>query len=392
MVEQPRTTPAQPAVAAVEPQETTTILVVDDTEDNLDLLEFALKRKPVRMLRASSGKECLTLAAAHNPDIILLDIQMPEMDGFETLKRLRANTMTARIPVVFLTAQRKDPNSIEAGLLMGADEYLTKPIDTEELLVRTRTLVRLRRAVAELERTKADFTAMLVHDLRNPLLGIKMVIEYFNEMEDKTQPLKKTDFELLASAAQSADKMLQLINDLLDVSRFEAGKVRLEKVSLYMPDLIQRIVQQHELPYKRKNVGLFVDVGEAIPRIHADPQKVEQVVMNLLSNALKFTSSGGTVNVRVDVLPHGLEREGDHHPAIQVSVSDTGFGIPADELPLLFERYKQLTTAKKITQKGTGLGLAICKMIVEAHGGVIDVQSEHGKGTTFRFSIPVNEL
>lgn len=155
-----------------------TILVVDDTEDNLDLLEFALKRKPVRMLRATSGKECLSLAHKHHPDIILLDIQMPEMDGFETLKQLRASRSTAGIPVIFLTAQKKDPSSIEYGLSIGAEEYLTKPIDIDELLVRTRWLVRLKKMEMELERTKADFMAMLIHDLRSPIGGIKSTSNY----------------------------------------------------------------------------------------------------------------------------------------------------------------------------------------------------------------------
>ena len=112
-----------------------TILIVDDTEDNLDLMEFALKRKPVHMLRASSGKECLQVAAQNHPDVILLDIQMPEMDGFETLKHLRASKKTVNIPVIFLTAQRKDASSIEQGFSLGVDEYLTKPIDIDELLL-----------------------------------------------------------------------------------------------------------------------------------------------------------------------------------------------------------------------------------------------------------------
>ncbi|MBI3787917.1 MAG: response regulator, partial [Ignavibacteriales bacterium] len=154
-----------------------TILVVDDTEDNLDLLEFALKRKPIHLLRATSGRQCLEIAQEKIPEIILLDIQMPEMDGFETLRRLRANPVTAKIPVIFLTAQKKDAESIATGLAMGADQYLTKPIDTEELLVRTKMLIRIKKAEAELERTKADFMAMLVHDLRSPLIGIKSVVE-----------------------------------------------------------------------------------------------------------------------------------------------------------------------------------------------------------------------
>jgi CheY-like chemotaxis protein len=193
------------------------ILVVDDTEDNLDLLEFALKRKPIKMLRAISGQECLVIAEEKRPDLILLDIQMPVMDGFETLRRLRANPATAKIPVVFLTAQRKDADSIATGLAMGAEQYLTKPIDTDELLVRARMLIQLKRAEADLERTKADFMAMLVHDLRSPLIGIKSVIELLQDA-GKGSPLNDDHFELLNSAHSSARKLLELISDFLDLS------------------------------------------------------------------------------------------------------------------------------------------------------------------------------
>jgi DNA-binding response OmpR family regulator len=208
-----------------------TILVVDDTEDNLDLLEFALKRKPIKMLRATSGMACLALAKEHKPDLILLDIQMPEMDGFETLKRLRASSETGKIPVIFLTAQKKDPESIAKGLALGADQYLTKPIDTEELLVRTKMLISLKKAEAELERLRADFMAMLVHDLRSPLIGIKNVLELLQE-SDKSAPLTQDYFELVNSAQMSANRLLELVSDLLDVSKYEAGNIALLSQSL----------------------------------------------------------------------------------------------------------------------------------------------------------------
>jgi CheY-like chemotaxis protein len=180
-----------------------TILVVDDTEDNLDLLEFALKRKPIHMIRATSGEECLQLAAQHHPDVILLDIQMPEMDGFETLKHLRASKKSADIPVIFLTAKRKDALSIEQGLLLGAEEYLTKPIDTDELLVRTRSLVRLKRMEAELERTKADFMAMLIHDMRSPIGGISSILELLEEPLLRGEEIQEVLRELLTSAEEA---------------------------------------------------------------------------------------------------------------------------------------------------------------------------------------------
>ncbi len=272
------------------------ILVVDDTEDNLDLLEFALKRKPVRMLRATGGMECLALAAEKQPDIILLDIQMPDMDGFETLKRLRANPTTSKIPVVFLTAQRKDAESIAAGLALGAEQYLTKPIDTDELLVRTRMLIQLKRAEAELERTKADFMAMLVHDLRSPLIGVKSVIELLQD-SGKGAVLNDDHFELLNSAHTSAKKLLELISDFLDLSKYEAGTISFEASPVPVESFVDPVLHQMDIQFKQRNVKIVRAVPTGLPKVFVDAMKTEQVVMNLLSNALKFTKAGGTVTL-----------------------------------------------------------------------------------------------
>ena len=365
-----------------------TLLVVDDTEDNLDLLEFAMKRKPIKMLRASSGRQCLTIAQEKNPDVILLDIQMPEMDGFETLMHLRANPVTAKIPVIFLTAQRKDASSIEQGLELGADEYLTKPIDTEELLVRTKMLVRLKRAESELERTKADFMAMLVHDLRSPLNGIKSVIDFYRELRDQGKQYTTEQLGLLDTAGDSAKRMLELINDILDLSKFEAGNMSLEQQKIPLAIIADTVCREVELQFKQKNLSLVKQYGTNLPDVLVDAEKVGQVLMNLLSNAMKFTKSGGSVTITtaVDTEPSA---EADAKKFIKVSVTDSGVGIAADEIPQLFERYKQVSSAKRTKQKGTGLGLSICKMIVQSHGGKMGVESEVGKHTTFHFTVPV---
>jgi two-component system, sensor histidine kinase and response regulator len=368
------------------------ILVVDDTEDNLDLLEFALKRKPVRMLRAASGQECLALAAEKQPDIILLDIQMPEMDGFETLKRLRANPATTKIPVVFLTAQRKDADSIATGLALGAEQYLTKPIDTDELLVRTKMLIELKRAQAELERTKADFMAMLVHDLRSPLIGVKSVIELLQD-SGKGAILGDDQFELLNSAHSSTKKLLELISDFLDLSKYEAGTIAFEASPIQVEKFVDPVLHQMDVQFRQRNVKIVRVLPENLPEVFVDAMKTEQVVMNLLSNALKFTKSGGTVTLEAApkmeevVAAGGLTKK----QFVQISISDNGVGISADELPLLFERYKQVSSARIVKQKGTGLGLVICKRIVEAQGGRISAESEPGKRTAFSFTLPVAE-
>ncbi len=374
------------------PEYEPTVLVVDDTEDNLDLLEFALKRKPVHMLRATSGKECLTIAEEKQPDIILLDIQMPGMDGFETLKRLRANRATAKIPVIFLTAQRKDPDSIATGLALGAEQYLTKPIDTDELLVRTKMMVQLKRAEAELERTKADFMAMLVHDLRSPLIGVKSVIELLQD-SGKGTPLNDDHFELLSSAHASSVKLLELVSDFLDVSKYEAGSISFRKDAVPITRFTDPVLRQMDIQFKQRGVTLKKNIPEDLPMVVTDASKTEQVVMNLLSNALKFTKGGGTVTIEAavqavdpkDVLPGSPRR------FVRISVTDSGVGIAKEELSGLFERYKQVSSAKLVKQKGTGLGLVICKLIVEAQGGTVSVESEPGKRTTFSFTLPVAE-
>ncbi len=369
-----------------------TILVVDDTEDNLDLLEFALKRKPVKMIRATSGMACLSLAKENKPDIILLDIQMPEMDGFETLKRLRANPQTAKIPVIFLTAQKKDPESIAKGLALGADQYLTKPIDTDELLVRTRMLVSLKRAEAELERMRADFMAMLVHDLRSPLIGIKNVLELLQE-SDKTVPLSQDYLELINSAQISGNRLLELVSDLLDVSKYEAGNIAFDKASVSVTRFIDPVIHQMEVQFRQRNVTLKKSFDSNLPNVLVDAQKTEQVMMNFLSNALKFTKSGGTVTISAAPVTEKVhtELEDMNRKFVSIRTTDSGVGIAAEEIPMLFKRYKQASSARTTKQKGTGLGLVICKLIVEAQGGTVGVQSELGKGSTFSFTLPVAE-
>jgi len=363
-----------------------TILVVDDTEDNLDLLEFALKRKPVKMLRASSGKECLQLAAQHHPDVILLDIQMPEMDGFETLKHLRASKKSADIPVIFLTARRKDALSIEQGLLLGAEEYLTKPIDTDELLVRTRSLVRLKKMEAELERTKADFMAMLIHDMRSPIGGVSSILELLEEPLLRGEAVQEVHRELLTSAEEATKRLLHLINDMLDLSKFEAGKMNLNREQVHIGKIADRIMRQMNPQFKQKGIHIKLVLEDNLPLISADANKISQVFANILSNALKFTSSNGTVQIVIGKMQEGTTAG----ECLWTAISNTGIGILPEELATIFERYKQGIASEVVQAKGTGLGLAICKLIVEAHSGSITVESEPGKLTVFRFTLPVN--
>ncbi len=360
------------------------VLFVDDTEDNLDLLEFALKKKPIKMFRASSGKECLVVAEEQHPDMIVLDIQMPEMDGFETLRRLRANPETARIPVIFLTAIKRDPQSIAEGILLGAEEYLTKPIDLEELFARVRSIYRVMAMQRELEQVKSQFMAMLVHDLRTPLTIIISSIDYILRHYGEEKPLDTDSIKLMQTVLASTRGMSFLVNDLLDLSKYQAGQIPLTKQTITIHELIEESLQPFLLQFKQRNINLITDVSVDLPRLDADSGKIVQLMTNLLSNAVKFTSDNGTVEIKVEQEASVDQKQ----QFIKVTVSDTGIGVKPEEIPLLFEQYRQVSSSRKIKEKGTGLGLAICKLIVQAHGGTIGVTSELNKGTSFTFTLP----
>lgn len=366
----------------------TKILVVDDNQDNIDLLDFALSDLHYHVLKVLNGKSALVIAEKEQPDLIILDIQMPEMDGFEVLRRLRKNAHTEKIPVILLTAMRKDPQSIESGLALGADEYLTKPIDTEELLVRVKSIMRVKKAEQELERTKADFTAMLVHDLRSPLAGIKGTLECIGDM-GTDEVLDQLHHELLEAALASSEKMLNLINDILDLSKLEAGKLLLSKMKVDFPAIVDISCRNLRIPMNNKKLRLEQKYAPNLPKVDVDPDKIGQVMTNLVSNSIKFTPEGGTISIAADVEDYVDELDGSTRKRLIVSVADTGAGIAKEELPLLFDKYKQTKTGKMSKYKGTGLGLAISKRIIEAHKGKVWVESEVNKGTTFHFTIPV---
>lgn len=362
------------------------ILAVDDASDNLVLLDRMLRRQGFDVVKASNGKECLSKSASEHPDMIILDVAMPEMSGFETLKYLKGNEMTKDIPVIILTANSKDAKSIEEGFSLGADEYLTKPIDQDELIARVRSILRVVKAEREIEQLKADFQSMLVHDLRSPLSVIIGVLELGARGEFDHEPEEAKEF--MGSALETSQKMLSLINDILDVAKLEAGKLQLNKQPNDINVIVSGAVGQLKVIAREKGVVLNVDLGNDVPLCDCDGGKVDQVITNLVGNAVKFTPKGGEITIRTyrrffNQDPPGLE--GDY---VALDVIDTGVGMSAEEVPLVFDRYRQAKSAKDLSEKGTGLGLTIVKRVTEAHGGKVFVESSLGKGTKFTVVIP----
>jgi signal transduction histidine kinase len=364
------------------------VLVVDDTEENLDMLEYSLRQKPISIIRAANGRDCIAIARQKLPDIILLDIRMPEIDGFQTLKRLRDHPLTSDIPVIMLTAELRDPHSIEKGFRYGAEEYLTKPIDIEELYVRIRMLIRSKMMKEDLEKTKSNFMAMLIHDLRSPLVGVKSAVELMRGMEEGTV-LNKAQLNVFKSAEVSVNQMLSLINNFLDLSKYSSKTIRLYQEPVPLHVLVEHSLQQVEFQFKQKQIALENRIGSDLPEAYIDAGKTQQVFLNILDNALKFTRRGGAVKICAQVDPAASAGTVKKRKYLRVSISDNGIGIRQNELNALFKPYQQASSAQTINEKGTGLGLSICKLIVEAQGGSISVESAPGKQTTFHFTLPV---
>jgi len=230
-----------------------------------------------------------------------------------------------------------------------------------------------------MDRLKADFTAMIIHDLRSPLTNVIAVVSM---MEDGMfGPISEEQKTWLGKIETSARTLVDLVSDFLDLSKLEAGHLELAKEETDLKLLVQNCVENYSLLARDKKVSLMSKLPQTLPKIQADPRRLDQVLMNLISNSIKFTPDKGEIQVGA------AEEDGT---AIKVWIKDNGVGIPAREIGQIFQKYRQTTSAKASERKGTGLGLVICKMIVEAHGGRIWVESEERKGTTFFFSLPLN--
>jgi two-component system, sensor histidine kinase and response regulator len=346
------------------------VLIVDDFPDTLVLYEAVLAEDGHHVRTAGGGLEALQKVDEHEPDLVLLDVSMPGLDGVEVLRRLRSRRGGGPA-VIMLTAARREPHAIEAGLKEGADAYLTKPIDSRELLARVRAALETFRLKRMLEAQRRDHIAMLVHDLRHPLSSLGLIAELL-QAEDLTAQERHASVSQIRSMCS---EMARLVDGVLVASRLEAGVFSVEPRAVAVSAVVEPMLAVFTPVAGRRRVALAFE-GSLDLQVRADPLKLRQALDNLVANALKFTPRGGRVRLRV-------WREGEQ---AVFEVADTGPGIAPAERESIFDRYKQGSRGR--AAGGAGLGLAIARGIAEAHSGSISVTTGDLGGAAFRIVLP----
>jgi signal transduction histidine kinase len=367
------------------------ILIVDDTLANLQLLAGMLRDRGYRVRPVPSGKLALQAIQKEPPELILLDINMPEMNGYEVCAFLKADEALREIPVLFISALDETIDKVKAFTAGGVD-YITKPFQFEEVEARVKTHLKLRRLQLERERQnrqllesyeklkkledlRDNLTHMVVHDMRAPLMGITGHLEIL-EM-DAEKKFSHEDLESLRNARSSGLVLVGMVTSLLDISRLEQCQMPLDITCSDMDVLIQdaleslgALTKQVSLIYQNQNLPVLVT---------CDASLITRVIANLVGNAIKFAPEGSKVAV-------SAEKEGE---VSKLCVTDTGNGIPLEYHDKIFEKFGQVETRQHRKLYSTGLGLTFCKLAVEANGGKIGVESEVGRGSTFWFTLPL---
>ncbi len=369
------------------------ILLVDDEPRNVRLLEGMLYAEPYELLVAHSGAEALEMIARTPPDLILLDVMMPGLNGFEVCKRIKSDPAYRMIPVVVVTALSDVGDRIEA-MQAGADDFLSKPIDAAELIVRVRSLLRIRQLYAEVERVTAQrlrVMAGIAHDIRSPLNALNLSIELLADKLPPEESLKP----LWKNINTCVQHIRMLTNDLLNYYQTESGQFKLNLASVRMADLITDIFAVAAPIAQEKNVNLYID---PVPdtTVEADQNALTQVLLNLLTNAVKYTDPQGEVRLIVhDLAQNTYTLPLQHYPpmlalpsnGIVVEISDTGHGINPEDFSRVFTEFDRLEARD---MEGLGLGLAVSQRLIRRHGGEIWFTSEPGRGSTFAFFLPLS--
>ena len=363
------------------------ILIVDDVVSNVLLLKILLTNEKFQVCTASNGKQCIEVAQNEHPDLILLDVMMPDLNGFDTAVILKKDPSTQEIPIIFLTALN-NPNDLVKGFQVGANDFLTKPFNKEELVMRVMhqiQLVAAKRIIVrqneELKRTISNRDKMysvIAHDLRSPMASIRMVLNLaVNVVSPET--VGEEIFGLLDKANRESEETHDLLDNLLKWTKSQTGRLNVVYQDIDLDDIVPGVVDIFKMIAEMKKIDLKYLPAEEKLIVRADNDMIKTIIRNFLSNAVKFTPAGKGIEVF-------YTREGDF---ARISVRDHGVGVAPERVETIF--HKGETTYGTGGEEGSGLGLQLCQDFARKNGGEAQVESTLGEGSTFSFTIPLKK-
>lgn len=353
------------------------ILVVDDISQNLKILGHILSDAGYEMAFAQNGKQALNILDTVSPDLMLLDIMMPEVDGYEVCKKVNSNEAKKDIPIIFLTA-KSDTADVAKGFSLGAVDYISKPFNKQELLARIKTHLELKFSREKLKNalaSKNKFFSIIAHDLRHPIDAILsfafMMNKYAAEMTK--EELEKITTELVAMTNNTSD----LLENLLMWSKSQTNSLDFDPIKFSLTEVLEKISELLSGALTKKKINFTFSVSEDL-EVYGDLNMIETVIRNLITNAVKFTEEGGEILVKGEEL----------RKSVRITVEDNGIGMSEEDIEKLFRNDIKFSNPGTNKEKGSGLGLMLCKEFIEKHKGTINVHSELGKGSSFIINLP----
>ena len=363
------------------------ILIVDDVVSNVLLLKILLTNEKFQVCTANNGKMCIEMAKKEHPDLILLDVMMPDINGFDTAVVLKKDEETKDIPIIFLTALNT-PQDLVHGFQVGANDFLTKPFNKEELVMRVTQQISLVAAKRIIEKQNAELKATLsnrdkmysviAHDLRSPMASIRMVLNLVVQSAS-VETVGPELYMLLDQANRESEEVHDLLDNLLKWTKSQTGRLSVVLQELDLNDIVPGVVEIFDVIAQTKHITLELKKTDAPLKVTADNDMLKTVLRNFMSNAVKFSPENSTIQII-------MANEGDF---ARVSVKDQGVGIAADRLGSIF--HKGETTYGTGGEEGSGLGLQLCQDFARKNGGDCYVESVEGEGSTFSFTVPLKK-
>jgi signal transduction histidine kinase len=350
------------------------VLVVDDEPANFDVVEILLFKEGYELHYKDNGAEAIASLSEVKPDLILLDVMMPDMDGIEVCQNIKNDPLYCHIPIIIVTAL-SDKEDLARCLDAGADDFVSKPINSTELRARVRSMLRIKTQYDRIQdtmRLREEMMQTIVHDLRNPLIGIMLGCDSLKTLDVPARSKKRIE-----QISQTVAQLRLLIDDILTIGRIEAKKLVLSLSEVDMTEMAQSVLDGFEPLATSKQIQLIGELPSESIYVSGDKHLIRRVLDNLIDNAIKFSPQDSSIILSVETLPPNPDRQ----DLVKIQVIDQGIGISPEQKQVIFEKYEVGNIVLGLSQ--IGLGLSFCKMTIEAHNGSISVANNQPKGAIF---------